>query len=174
VTKKRKVDEEDEDDDCDIVVLDPEFHETKIRFTNMLMALHGSGKDSEPLAICFSNDHFTAKAPCCWDDLLLLTTDNICSPKFWYYMKAVRVECMDAIVPIPPFMTVALMRANTSNSTVLCLAAIEAIKHILENEADGEEDKKRMLRDLIHILQWLFLVSRNVLREPDSAVDRSF
>jgi hypothetical protein len=40
VTKKRKVDEqgeEDEEDDGDIVV-GPEFYETEIRFTNMLMA----------------------------------------------------------------------------------------------------------------------------------------
>jgi hypothetical protein len=74
----------------------------------------------------------------------------------------------------PPFMTVALMRANTSNSTVLCLAAIEAIKHVLENEApDDEADKQRMLRQLIYIPQWIFLVSRNVLREPDYVVDRS-
>ena len=159
VTKKRKVDEEDEEDE-------------EIRHTNMLVALQGSGKDSEPLEIRFSNDYFTAKAPC-WDDLLLLTTDNICSPKFRYYMNAVQVQCMDAIVPIPPFMIVALMRASTSYSTVLCLAAIEAIKHVLENEADDEEDKQRMLRHLIYIPQWLFLVSRNVLREPDSLVDRS-
>ena len=84
----------------------------------MLMALHGSGNDSEPLEIRFSSDdNLLAKAPC-WDDLLLLTTDNVCSPKFRYYIKAVWVECMDTIVPIPPFMTVALMRANTSDSTV--------------------------------------------------------
>ena len=113
MTKKREVDEEDEE----------------IRHTNMLLALHGSGKESEPLEIRFSDNYFTAKAPC-WDDLLLLTTDNICSPKFRYYMNAVRVQCMDAIVPIPPFMTIALMRASTSDSTVLCLAAIEAIKHV--------------------------------------------
>jgi hypothetical protein len=102
-----------------------------------------------------------------------LTTDNICSPKFWYNTRAVLVEFMDAIVAIPPFMTVALMRANTSDSTALCLAAIEAIKHVLENEADDKEDKQRMLRQLICIPQWLFLVSRNVLREPDYPVDRS-
>jgi hypothetical protein len=170
--KKRKVDEEDEEDDGDIV-LGPEFYETEIRFTNMLMALHGSGNDSESLEIRFCNDCSFAKAPC-WEDLLLLTTDNICSPKFRYYTRAVLVEFTDAIVAILPFMTVALMRANTNNSTVLCLAAIEAIKHVLENEADDEEeDKQCMLRQLIYTPQWLFLVSRNVLREPFYAVDRT-
>ena len=138
----------------------------------MLVALHGTGDWSEPLEISFSDDYLIAQAPC-WEDLLLLTATNICSPKFRYYERAVSVEFMDAIIAIPPFVTVALMRANTSNSTVLCLAAVEANKHVLENEADDEEDKQRILRQLIYIPQWLFLVTRNVLWEPDYAVDRS-
>ena len=156
-TKQRKVDEEDEEDNGDITLGPDEFYETEIRFTYMLMTLHGSGNRSEQLEIHFCYNCLIAKAPC-WDDLLLLTMDNICSPKFRYYTRAVLVKFMDAIVAIPPFMTVALMHANTSESTVLCLAAVEAIKHVVENEADNKEDNQRMLRQLIYsiIPQWLF------------------
>ena len=63
----------------------------------------------------------------------------------------------NGIIAIPPFMTVALMRAHLMDSKVLCVAAVEAIRHILE-----EEDKivqQDMLMHLEYIPQWLFLVS---------------
>ena len=46
-------------------------------------------------------------------------------------------------------MTVALTRGNSTNSKVLCLAAVEAIRHLLENEV--EEDKVVQQDMLMHL-----------------------
>ena len=76
-------------------------------------------------------------------------------------MKILARQNANGIIAIPPFMTLALMRANSSDLKVLCLAAVEAIKHILENESEEEQDaQQNMLIDLIDIPHWLFLVSR--------------
>jgi hypothetical protein len=66
-------------------------------------------------------------------------------------------------------MTLALMRANSSNSKVLCPAAVEAIKYVLENESDEEQAvQQHMLIDLIYIPPWLFVVSRRSLVDATS------
>jgi hypothetical protein len=75
-----------------------------------------------------------------------------------------RLSISDGIIAIPLFMRLALMRASSSYSKVLCLAAVEAIKHVLEIEAEDEEViQQYVLIDLIYIPQWLFLVSRRSL-----------
>ena len=96
-----------------------------------------------------------------WEELLLFTIDNFQDGSFQYsFTEADRLSVTNGIIAIPPFMTVALVHANSRDSKVLCLAAVEAIRHVLENGV--EEDKvvqQDMLMHLKYIPQWLFLVS---------------
>jgi hypothetical protein len=64
----------------------------------------------------------------------------------------------NGIIAIPPFVTAALMHANSTDANDLFLVIVNAIKEVLEMEADNEEAKKNMLSHLVYIPQWLFMV----------------
>ena len=138
--------------------------------THILFALQGLGREASAIELLVSGNYDCFSVPR-WEELLLFTIDNLRDCTFQYLnTQADRLSVTNGIIAIPPFMTVALIRANTSDSTVLCLAAVEGIKHILENEVEEDEvvQQDMLLMYLKYISQWLFLVLTT------SLVDASF
>jgi hypothetical protein len=94
--------------------------------------------------------------------LLLFTIENFDDGTFQYnWRKADRLHVRNGIIPIPPLMTLALTRANSTDPRVLLMAVVEAIRHVLENDGPEEDEMQQRYRliELEYIPQWLFLAS---------------
>ena len=74
------------------------------------------------------------------------------------FTEADRLCVTNGIIAIPPFMTVASMRAHSTDSKVLCMAAVEAITHVLKEE--DQIVQQDIIMHLKYIPQWLFLASK--------------
>jgi hypothetical protein len=76
-----------------------------------------------------------------WEELLLFTIENFDDGTFqdnWREANLLHVH--NGIIAIPPFMTLALTRANSTDPRVLLMAAVEAIRLVLENDRPEEDE----------------------------------
>ena len=124
-----------------------------------MFALQGLGREASAIELFLGSADSNCFSVPRWEEVLLFTIDNLEDGTFQYSLKEADRLCVtNGIIAIPPFMTVALMRAHSTDSKVLCMAAVEAIRHILEEE--DEIVQQDMLMHLKYIpQQWLFLVS---------------
>ena len=106
--------------------------------THSLFALQGLGREARAIDLFVSDDYNCYSVPR-WEELLLFTIDNFRDGTYQYSCtQADRLSVTNGIIAISPFMTLALMRANSMDSKVLCLAAVVAIQHVLENEVEQD------------------------------------
>jgi hypothetical protein len=124
------VEEEDDDD-----MVERPLH------THSLFVLQGLGREANAIELFVSSDYNCFCVPRWDEELLLFTIDNLRDGAFQYsHTQADRLSVTNGIIAIPPFMLkLTLMRANSTDSKVLCLAAVEAIRNVLENEVEEEE-----------------------------------
>jgi hypothetical protein len=136
--------------------------------THRLYALQGLGTEAKAIELFFRSadtNYFNVPS---WEELLLFTIENFDDGTFQFnWREAERISVRNGIIAIPPFMTLALTRANSSDPRVLLMAAVEAIRLVLENNRPEEDEiqQRYRLRELEYIPQWLFLASNRISDE---------
>ena len=152
IHKLLHVDVQDEEDEEGDINKGP-FH------THRLFALQGLGRTACVIELFLGSADSNCFSVPRWKELLLFTIDNFEDGTFQYSStEADRLCVTNGIIAIPAFMTVALTRAHSTDSKVLCMAAVGAIRHVLEEE--DEIVQQDMVMHLKYIPQWLFLVSK--------------
>jgi hypothetical protein len=136
--------------------------------THRLYALRGLGTEAKAIELftgSADNNYFNVPS---WEELLLFTIENFDDGTFQFnWREAERLSVRNGIIAIPPFMTLALMRANSTDPRVLLMAAVDAIRLVLENfrpEEDAIQHRYRLM-ELEYIPQWLFLASNRISDE---------
>jgi hypothetical protein len=130
-----------------------------------LFALQGLGREAKAIQLCLGSADYDCFNVPTWEELLLFTIDNFEDGTFQYnWREADRLHVTNGIIAIPPFITLALTRANSTDPSVLLMAAVEAIRHVLENDVPEEDEVMQEFRLLYlrYISQWLFLASNTI------------
>ena len=85
--------------------------------THSLFAFQGYGREAKAIELFVSIDYDCFSVPRCDELLLLFTLDNLQDGTFQHCeTQGDRLSVTNGIIAIPPFMTVALMPANSSDS----------------------------------------------------------
>ena len=140
-------------------------HLGRVVSTHRLYVLQGLGMEAKAIELFTdSADNNCFNVPM-WEELLLFTIENFDDGTFQYnWREADRLHVRNGIIAIPAFMTLALTRANSTNPSVLLMAAVEAIRLFLENDRPEEDEiqQRYRLMELEYIPQWLFLASNRI------------
>ena len=145
-------------------------HLDSVGHTHSLYALQGLGTEAKAIELFTgSADNNCFNVPT-WEELLLFTIENFDDGTFQYnWRQADRLHVLrNGIIAIPPFMTLAcLTRANSTDPRGLLMAAVEAIRLVLENDRPEEDEIQQQYRlmELEYIPQWLFLASSRISDE---------
>jgi Ankyrin repeats (3 copies) len=137
-------------------------HLGRVGCTGYLYALQGLGTDAKVIGLYTGNDDYDCLDVPTWEELLLFTIESFDDGTFRYNKEdPQRLHICEGIIALPPFMTLALTHANSSDPRVLLMAAVQAIRVVLENDVAEEDEieERYRLMELEYIPQWLFLES---------------
>jgi hypothetical protein len=137
-------------------------HLGKLGCTHSLYALQGLGTEAKAIELLTGSPDSNCFSVPTWEELLDFTIESFEDGSFEYnWSNADRIHVRNGIIAIPPFMTLALTRANSTDPRVLLMAAVEAIRHVLETDGPQEDkiQQRYRLMELQYIPQWLFLAS---------------
>ena len=143
-------------------------HLGKLGCTHSLYAIQGLGTEAKAIELFTGSADSNCFNVPTWEELLLFTIENFEDGTFKYnWREADRLHVRNGIIAIPSFMTLALTRANSTDARVLLMAAVEAIRHVLENDGPEENEIQQQYRlmELQYVPQWLFLASNRMSNE---------